>query len=399
MTMDYAALPPEINSHRMYAGPGAGSLLAAASAWSQLAAELNSAANSYQSVITGLQSEQWVGPTSALMAEAVKPYVSWMQSTATLAETSASNARQAAAVYETAFSAMVPPPQIAHNRAQLAMLVAHNLVGQNTAKIAATEAQYSQMWAQDATTMYQYASGSAAATKQAHYSSPPQTTNAAGTAKQHAAVSQATATAAGNGQSQMSQMISHMSTALNSLSSPSSSAAASSIADNPISDLFSAYGPIGGFLYDTLGLPYFGIGLAFFITGIENFEGLIGRPAAAVLPDAGAMSELPAAGLLGETSGTAIPASLASTAPVSAGMATATSVGKLAVPASWAGSTPITAATHAPEFVSEIVEHESAAAPGMIGGIPGAGAGRNQSGNGPRYGMKPSVVTRPPSAG
>ncbi len=31
--MDYAVLPPEINSARIYAGPGSGPMLAAASAW------------------------------------------------------------------------------------------------------------------------------------------------------------------------------------------------------------------------------------------------------------------------------------------------------------------------------------------------------------------------------
>ena len=36
--MDFGALPPEINSGRMYTGPGCGSTLAAAAAWDGLAA-------------------------------------------------------------------------------------------------------------------------------------------------------------------------------------------------------------------------------------------------------------------------------------------------------------------------------------------------------------------------
>jgi PPE-repeat protein len=36
--LDFAALPPEINSARMYTGPGSGPMLAAASAWHGLAA-------------------------------------------------------------------------------------------------------------------------------------------------------------------------------------------------------------------------------------------------------------------------------------------------------------------------------------------------------------------------
>lgn len=80
--MDFGALPPEINSGRMYAGPGPSSLFAAASAWNSLAAELNSAASSYETVVSELISEEWLGPASGSMADAVAPYVAWMNATA-----------------------------------------------------------------------------------------------------------------------------------------------------------------------------------------------------------------------------------------------------------------------------------------------------------------------------
>lgn len=54
MFMDFAMLPPEVNSTRMYSGPGAGSLWAAAAAWDQVSAELQSAAETYRSVIASL---------------------------------------------------------------------------------------------------------------------------------------------------------------------------------------------------------------------------------------------------------------------------------------------------------------------------------------------------------
>src|SRR6516162_5954060 len=63
--IDFAALPPEINSARMYSGPGSAPMMAAASAWNALAAELGSAAASYASVVSTLAGDQWLGPASA----------------------------------------------------------------------------------------------------------------------------------------------------------------------------------------------------------------------------------------------------------------------------------------------------------------------------------------------
>ncbi|BDN82469.1 PPE family protein [Mycobacterium pseudoshottsii JCM 15466] len=58
MAMDYGMLPPEVTSALMYAGPGSSSMVAAASAWNALAAELNSTAQGYLTVITQLSSEE-----------------------------------------------------------------------------------------------------------------------------------------------------------------------------------------------------------------------------------------------------------------------------------------------------------------------------------------------------
>ena len=81
--MDFGALPPEINSGRMYSGPGSGPMLAAAAGWDKLAGELYSAAASYSSVISGLTDGSWRGPASASMAAAAATYVAWMSTAAT----------------------------------------------------------------------------------------------------------------------------------------------------------------------------------------------------------------------------------------------------------------------------------------------------------------------------
>jgi PPE-repeat protein len=214
--MDFAALPPEINSGRMYAGAGPGPLLAAAAAWDDLASELGSNASSYQSVISGLGTS-WQGPSSTSMAAAAAPYVSWMTATAAQAEETANQARAAVASYEAAFAATVPPPVIVANRTLLMTLIATNILGQNTPAIAATEAHYMEMWAQDAAAMYEYAGSSAAATQLTPFTEPPQTTNAAAEPMQAAAATQASTSTASNIGTELTQFIDSLPTALQNL--------------------------------------------------------------------------------------------------------------------------------------------------------------------------------------
>ncbi|OBI49417.1 hypothetical protein A5705_13415 [Mycobacterium sp. E787] len=190
--MDFGALPPEINSGRMYSGPGPGSMLAAATAWEKLAADLYSAASSYAAVVSGLTSDGWQGPASASMAAAAATYVTWLSTAASQAEQSANQAHAAAAAFEAAFAAVVPPPLIAANRAQLATLVATNFLGANSAAIMATEAEYAEMWAQDAAAMYAYAGSSAAAATLTPFTAPQQNTNPAGVGTQSAAATNST---------------------------------------------------------------------------------------------------------------------------------------------------------------------------------------------------------------
>ncbi|MBV8182305.1 MAG: PPE family protein, partial [Mycobacterium sp.] len=229
--MDFGALPPEINSSRMYSGPGCGSMLAAAAAWDRLADDLHSTAGSYQSVIWDLIGAAWLGPSSASMAAAVAPYIEWMTTTAALCEETATNARAAAAAYEAAFAMTVPPPMVAANRTLLMSLIATNFLGQNTPAIAATEADYGEMWAQDAGAMYEYPGASAAASPLPSFTSPPPTTNPAGVAGQVAAVAHASATSAGTGtqtiMSTGSQLLSAVPNALQGLALPLPAAATS----------------------------------------------------------------------------------------------------------------------------------------------------------------------------
>jgi PPE-repeat protein len=193
MVFDFGALAPEINSGRIYAGPGSAPLLAAASAWDALASELQTTAASYASTITELTSSGWQGPSSQAAAGAAAPYTAWLSSTAAQAVQTASQAQAAAAAYEAAFAASIPPPLIEANRALLAALVATNFLGQNTPAIAATEATYAEFWAQDAGAMYTYAGAATAASQLTPFTAAPATTNDSGQANQAAAAANSAA--------------------------------------------------------------------------------------------------------------------------------------------------------------------------------------------------------------
>lgn len=151
-------------------------MLGAASAWAALAAQLELFAAGYSTVLSELLDTSWSGAAAIAMASAVAPYVAWALTTAAQAEQVASQARAAAAAYEAAYAATVPPEVVAANRIVLATLVATNFFGQNTPMIAATEAAYVEMWAQDAAAMYCYAASSLVATQPVPLSAPPQST-------------------------------------------------------------------------------------------------------------------------------------------------------------------------------------------------------------------------------
>jgi PPE-repeat protein len=408
VVFDFGTLPPEINSGRMYAGPGSGPMMAAAAGWDALAAELGTAATGYGSVISELTGSPWVGPASAAMLGAASPYVGWLGATASEAEQAGMQARAAAAAYETAFAMTVPPPVIAANRALLTALIATNFFGQNTPAIMATEAEYVEMWAQDAAAMYGYAASSAAATLLNPFTLPPNTANADGVAAQAAAVGQAIATPAGNSASTAAAA-----TAL---------AAADVTPATTLTDAIQAFLTYWGFTFSPSGIqaptwlvgpngvigsvlglggaaqfnqglanswtnwPYFPIGTMNFTTA---WAGGLATPGAAN-PSLGGALSLPGA-----------PGGVLS-APA-AGFGNASTIGGLSVPQSWASAVPAEiGVTAGPGGVGGVhAAATNASTSGLLSGIPtsGTGVGRRASGYITKYGFRYNVLTRPPSAG
>lgn len=142
-------------------------MLEAAAAWGSLADELQVAASSFSSVTAGLASGAWQGPASAAMSAVAAPYASWLSAAAAQAAGTAGRASSAAAaVFEAAQAAIVHPAMVAANRNELGALVISNLFGQNAPAIAATEAVYEQLWAQDVAAMAGYHAGVSAIAQQ-----------------------------------------------------------------------------------------------------------------------------------------------------------------------------------------------------------------------------------------
>jgi PPE-repeat protein len=287
-------------------------------------------------------------------------------------------------------------------------LVSNNVFGQNIAAIAKVEAQYAEMWAQDATAMYNYAGQSAAAAKVTPFAAAPQITSPTAQAAQATATASATATSAGNSQSTLSQIISSLPNQMNSLASPvSASSSAATTTTTPLTELWflltgnttlptnlgsviSAYSPFSSVYYNTEGLPYFSVGMANFGVQIAKTAGMLGGvgPAAAAPPLSG-LGNL--GGMLGGGGGV-------SGGAVKAAAASADILGRMSVPATWTHATgalthPAAVATHTMTPVGQEGQGN------LMGGMPLAGSHTRGAAIGPKYGLRPKVMSRPPSAG
>ncbi|SON63791.1 putative PPE family protein PPE29 [Mycobacterium simulans] len=337
--MDFGLLPPEVNSGRMYAGPGSGSMLAAATAWDGLAAVLNSAAVGYGSVIAGLSLESWLGPASASMVAAAAPYALWLSTAAAQAEQTAGQARTAAAAFETAFAMTVPPPLIAANRSQLMSLVTTNILGQNSPAIEAIQADYAEMWAQDAAAMYGYAAASEAASTLTPFIQPSQTATPAGAATQADAAGGTDAAM----QAALQQLFSIAPQALQGLTSPGSSVALPSAAavqpaapivvPTPIGDLDVVAMFIAGVATASLALSAVNTTRPWIFAYNGPHGGTAGADAGGLEPTQETIADVEPVTLTSASAGWG-------GAPAAAGLGEASLVGALSVPHSWTMAAP-----------------------------------------------------------
>ncbi|HEY9304554.1 MAG TPA: PPE domain-containing protein, partial [Mycobacterium sp.] len=266
--------------------------------------------------------------------------------------------RAAASAYETAFAMTVPPPAIAANRSLLESLVATNILGYNTPAIAATEAHYGEMWAQNAAAMYGYAGASAAASTLTPFRPPPPTTNGP-------------------------VVLSAVPQALQGLATPLSTSS------DPYAALLAALDDSRSFLYPVSilsALPQRAISIANMSKSLMSTTGAAAKAVTSMEPAIG-------------VAGLAPPAIPFGGATVSAALGRGVSIGALSAPPTWGAPTPVAPSSAGSGF--------GPAAPVTASGPPvaspvapitamlGNGAGSSAS----RYGMRPTFVARPPAAG
>jgi PPE-repeat protein len=378
-------------------------MLAAAAAWDGLAAELQSTAASYRSAIAELTGGPWLGSSSTSMAAATEPYLAWMTTAAGQAEHTATQAKTAAAAYEAAFAMTVPPAVIAANRSVLMALIATNVLGQNTAAIAATETDYAEMWAQDTTAMYGYAGSAAAASTLTPFTSPPPTTNPAGGPEQSAAVAQSIMSSGQRVISAVPQSLQGL--ASSAAADPPSAAALSSLLSGIIVPLTAIDIPIAA----TSATASATSASASFTSVGTNFRGFEinadrdfaqGRgPYTGYGPGA---ANLPNWFLNGQ--GSVAAPSDAAPASVGAGLGQANTVGRLSVPSAWtvaapeirpvAYTLPITSAMAAPEVggANNLFSNMglAGAAGGAVGSTASVGRGDQRVKMTPRESPKPT---------
>jgi PPE-repeat protein len=406
----FEAFPPEINSGLMYTGPGAGPMVAAAAAWDALADMLYLSAAGYSLAIADLAAK-WLGPSSHLMAAAAARYVAWISATADRALETGAQAKVAVAAYEAAFVMTVPPPVIAANRALLLALIATNFFGQNTPAIMATEAQYFEMWAQDAAAMYGYAGASSVASTVTPFTPAPDTTSPSGGTGMAAAVTQAAATPVGA----TAQVVAPLTTTAAptaALQAAASTATSSSTVTTPLSALTASTvsaatttstSTSSTTVATATGLASGTTSTASMLTSAVSTAGSSGSLANSLGSEAGALgSGFPMFNSsldIGATSGAGAWNSPGSV--VSAATGRAASLGALSVPQGWTSSAP--AFSHVASAVPAGAEARPAlpmGSPNRTGplGLPKAnstGRGRADSAVPAHYRFRPAVVQRP----
>ena len=381
MVLDFAGIPPEINSALMYSGAGSGPLMAAAASYNNLAAELSTTATSWESIITNLTTQSWRGAGVGGAAAAAAALCGVAGHHGSRARARGRPGRRIGGRLRGGVCGHGSPSD---RRCQQSYTVGARRDATswaiNTPAIAATEAHYAEMWVQDATAMYTYAAAatSAAALQPLTPASPTSSPVCGGYPSRRGSRGHC---AADFHPSLWDALPNSVQTLPNSVDS--------------------AYGTP----FITNFIQQIGVTAAWFVGNtiptVASYAHTIAAAEAAA-PAAAASSVTPVGGM-------ALPmGSLVSSVgsggglggAVSAGLGEAGSVGGLSVPASWSAAAPATLESSTAPLAGSgwtAGVEETAGSGGIVPGMPGmAGAAKGAGGlAGPRYGIKPIVMPKP----
>lgn len=385
MAIDFAMAAPEVISTAIYSGPGAIPMMAAATAYANLAAEVSTTATQWESIVSFLTTEMWTGGGSAAAAAAAQPIIDWLNQTAAALEQASAQATASAAAYETVFASVVPPSVVYANIAETNALIAANVaaLGTLTPQINALEAEYAAFAVTDQTAVGVYQAAATAAAVLTPVTPLASTTDPAA------------AFTAGP------------LSALSDVSNGPIATTASQLLSGPSFQSTSFLQSIDGLL----GTPSFEDAFngavnttAWFIGNTIPTAVSLGHTLAGAAVPVAAVGDVTAADGAGVIEGTVVravtpAAGMGFGGAMTGSLGQATTVGSLSVPATWESAAPATASlasSTAPVegsgWTAPVEEPAMMGAPGMPGMVAGAkGAGGFA---GPRYGVKPIVMPK-----
>ncbi len=165
-------LPPEVIAGQLTAGPGAAPMEAAATSYRSSAEAYQSLAGSVEAHSQRLVSN-WSSAASLQLRKTTPQLVSHLQQHGAALQKASAQATTQAQLFTTARNSIVPLPTITANRTESAILQATNYYGQNSAKIAKLQAQYTEYTVQNNTVLETYRAGTDANTTFTPVEQPP----------------------------------------------------------------------------------------------------------------------------------------------------------------------------------------------------------------------------------
>ncbi|AKN16036.1 PPE family protein [Mycobacterium haemophilum DSM 44634] len=151
----FEGLPPEINSHNMWNGPGGSSLVHASRRWGLLNQEMWDLKVSFDQILNCL-AEEWSGEVAIQAINAAKPFQEWLVDLVEQILNIERETQYIMTAFYVAQNELVHPALIDSNRAEVLALINDNEFGLNNADIAALEDEYGRYWDQDGTAMNRY---------------------------------------------------------------------------------------------------------------------------------------------------------------------------------------------------------------------------------------------------